>query len=73
MRAALIGTFLCSGAHRSITDDRIREISLGIPDEKGRVRILEVMSKKMKLAGDFDMKAIARMTPGFVGVRLCAA
>lgn len=45
-----------------------REISLGIPDEPARVRILEVMTKKMKLSGDFDMRAVAKLTPGFVGV-----
>ncbi|KAJ0394969.1 hypothetical protein P43SY_010125 [Pythium insidiosum] len=47
-----------------------REICLGIPDEAARERILQVLSSKMKLAGDFDFKAIARRTPGFVGADL---
>ncbi|TMW58326.1 hypothetical protein Poli38472_011914 [Pythium oligandrum] len=47
-----------------------REICLGIPDEDARERILQVLSAKMKLSGDFDFKAIARKTPGFVGADL---
>ena len=30
-----------------------REISLGIPDEDARERILRVLSRKLKLSGDF--------------------
>jgi ribosome biogenesis ATPase len=44
-----------------------KEISLGVPDEQGRERILRAMTKGMRLSGDFDFKVLARKTPGFVG------
>lgn len=47
-----------------------REISLGIPDEDARERILRTMSRKLRLSGDFDFRALARDTPGFVGADL---
>lgn len=47
-----------------------KEVIVGIPDEKGRQQILEVMAKKMKLEGDFDFVSLARRTPGFVGADL---
>lgn len=47
-----------------------REISLGIPDEGARERILRTMASKLRLSGDFDFKALARETPGFVGADL---
>eukprot|EP00624_Nannochloropsis_granulata_P007608 evm.model.NODE_8697_length_10216_cov_48.226311.1 len=40
-----------------------REISLGVPDQDARKRILEVMTNKMRLSGDFDLREIARITP----------
>ncbi|ODQ54226.1 AAA-domain-containing protein [Saitoella complicata NRRL Y-17804] len=49
-----------------------REIQLSVPDEVGREKILKVMSRKLRLDGDFDYKALARMTPGFVGADLRA-
>jgi ribosome biogenesis ATPase len=49
-----------------------REISLGIPDEAARARILRVMCDRLRLAGDFDFDEIARRTPGFVGADLNA-
>lgn len=33
-------------------------------------RILRVLSQKLRLSGDFDFKALAKMTPGFVGADL---
>jgi len=48
-----------------------REIILGVPDEEARECILRVMTKpRMRLAGDFDFKILARKTPGFVGADL---
>jgi SpoVK/Ycf46/Vps4 family AAA+-type ATPase len=47
-----------------------REISLGIPDEAARARILKTMSIGMTLSGGFDFDFIARKTPGFVGADL---
>jgi ribosome biogenesis ATPase len=49
-----------------------REISLGIPDEAARIKILQVITKNLKLSGDFNFQKIARMTPGFVGADLKA-
>ncbi|KAG5192059.1 putative ribosome biogenesis ATPase RIX7 [Tribonema minus] len=47
-----------------------REICLGVPDQQGRQRILEVMCGRMRLSGEFDYGAIAKRTPGFVGADL---
>jgi len=49
-----------------------REIAIGIPDEKARARILSVMTKTMKLSGEFDFEEIAKLTPGFVGADINA-
>lgn len=48
------------------------QISLGIPDEPARARILQVLTRKLTLSGDFDFCTIARLTPGFVGADLSA-
>ncbi|KAF3924281.1 Spastin [Orbilia brochopaga] len=47
-----------------------REICLGVPDESGREKILRVLSEKLKLSGDFDIRKLAKLTPGFVGADL---
>ncbi|KAK9792945.1 hypothetical protein WJX73_002335 [Symbiochloris irregularis] len=49
-----------------------REIPLKIPSEAARARILQVLSLKLRLAGDLDFKAVASATPGFVGADLAA-
>ena len=49
-----------------------REISLGIPSEASREAIVRVLSRRLRLSGDFDFKAVARQTPGFVGADLAA-
>lgn len=49
-----------------------REICLGVPDEAARLSILRVLTARLRLAGDFDLKAIARATPGYVGADLAA-
>jgi ribosome biogenesis ATPase len=49
-----------------------REISMGVPDEQAREKILRVISSKLKLSGDFDYKALAKLTPGYVGADLNA-
>ncbi|EFC38311.1 predicted protein [Naegleria gruberi] len=52
-----------------------REISLGIPDEKARMKILNILTRKLKLDGGhdtFDFKTIAHNTPGYVGADLKA-
>ncbi|EPE06235.1 ribosome biogenesis atpase rix7 [Ophiostoma piceae UAMH 11346] len=43
------------------------EIAVRMPSQEARQRILETMTRDMKLAEDVDLKEIARMTPGFVG------
>ncbi|XP_062502352.1 nuclear valosin-containing protein-like isoform X2 [Corticium candelabrum] len=47
-----------------------REISLGIPNEKARQRILKVLCKDLTLSEDFDFEYLARQTPGYVGADL---
>jgi len=47
-----------------------RRINVGLPDLEGRVQILKVHAKKVKLAKDVELKMIARGTPGFSGADL---
>ena len=47
-----------------------RQIVVGAPDVKAREQILEVHSKKKKLADDVDLKIIAKNTSGFAGADL---
>jgi len=47
-----------------------RRINVPIPDIKGRLEILEVHSRKVKLAEGMELSVIARHTPGFVGADL---
>ena len=49
-----------------------REISMGIPDEAARVKILQVITSKLRLAGDFDFQALSKLCPGYVGADLTA-
>ena len=49
-----------------------REIAMGVPDENARLEILSVLTQKCRLEGEFDLKKIARATPGFVGADLNA-
>ncbi|KAF5379674.1 hypothetical protein D9615_005752 [Tricholomella constricta] len=48
------------------------EISMGVPDEDARAKILKVLCAKLRLAGDFDFTALAKATPGYVGADLSA-
>jgi transitional endoplasmic reticulum ATPase len=47
-----------------------REIEIGIPDEKGRLEILQIHTRGMPLTDDVNLEAIARVTHGFVGADL---
>jgi len=49
-----------------------RQIAVPLPDVKGRLEILKVHSKKIKMGPDVDMERIARMTPMFSGADLAA-
>ncbi|WP_348269151.1 ATP-dependent zinc metalloprotease FtsH [Edaphobacter paludis] len=50
-----------------------RQIAIGNPDLIGRVEILRIHSKRVKLAADFDIERAARMTAGFSGADLANA
>jgi cell division protease FtsH len=47
-----------------------RQVLVDRPDKKGRVQILEVHLKKVRLAPDTDPAQIAALTPGFTGADL---
>ncbi|KAJ4485714.1 P-loop containing nucleoside triphosphate hydrolase protein [Lentinula aciculospora] len=46
------------------------EISIGVPDDEAREKILRVLSSKLRLEGNFDFTALAKATPGYVGADL---
>lgn len=50
-----------------------RTVEVGNPDLIGRVQILKIHSKGIKLAPDFDLERAARITPGFSGADLANA
>jgi len=47
-----------------------RVVLVDRPDKKGRLQILQVHAKKVKLAADVDLEKIAAITPGFSGADL---
>ncbi len=47
-----------------------RQVSVSLPDVKGREEILRVHAKKVKLAEDVDLSVVARGTPGYSGAEL---
>ncbi|KAH7935131.1 transitional endoplasmic reticulum ATPase isoform X2 [Rhipicephalus sanguineus] len=49
-----------------------REVDIGIPDSTGRLEILRIHTKNMKLAENVDLDKIAAETHGFVGSDLAA-
>lgn len=44
-----------------------RELDMGIPDEKGRMEILQIKTRDMRLGEDVDLELLARNTHGYVG------
>ncbi|KAH6909267.1 P-loop containing nucleoside triphosphate hydrolase protein [Coprinopsis sp. MPI-PUGE-AT-0042] len=48
------------------------EISMGVPDDEARAKILKVLCAKLRLEGDFDFTVLAKATPGYVGADLAA-
>jgi transitional endoplasmic reticulum ATPase len=44
-----------------------RELDIGVPDDTGRLEILRIKTRNMKLGKDIDLEAIARDTHGYVG------
>nr|XP_061797940.1 ATP-dependent zinc metalloprotease FtsH 2-like [Nerophis lumbriciformis] len=47
-----------------------RQVTVSLPDVKGREQILKVHVKKIKLAPETDLAVVARGTPGFSGAEL---
>jgi cell division protease FtsH len=47
-----------------------RQVTVGLPDVKGREQILNVHMKKVPAASDIEIKYIAQGTPGFSGADL---
>ena len=49
-----------------------RHVQVSLPDVKGRMEILQVHAKKVKLGPDVDLERVARGTPMFSGADLAA-
>merc|ERR1719512_133030 len=49
-----------------------REVDIGIPDAVGRLEILRIHTKNMKLADDLDLEQVAAETHGHVGADMAA-
>ncbi|KAG7107550.1 Cell division control protein 48 like [Verticillium longisporum] len=49
-----------------------REVDIGIPDPTGRLEILQIHTKNMKLGDDVDLEQIASETHGYVGSDVAA-
>ena len=47
-----------------------REIDIGVPDEKGRLEILNIHTKNMMLEKNLDLEEVCKETYGFVGADL---
>ena len=47
-----------------------REIDIGVPDEVGRIEILRIHTKNMKLSEDVDLPTLSKGSHGFVGADL---
>jgi cell division protease FtsH len=47
-----------------------RQVTVGLPDRRGRERILQIHTKGLRLASDVNLDAMARTTTGFSGADL---
>eukprot|EP00578_Thalassiosira_sp_NH16_P014836 CAMPEP_0181126966 /NCGR_PEP_ID=MMETSP1071-20121207/27930_1 /TAXON_ID=35127 /ORGANISM="Thalassiosira sp., Strain NH16" /LENGTH=935 /DNA_ID=CAMNT_0023212641 /DNA_START=50 /DNA_END=2857 /DNA_ORIENTATION=+ len=47
-----------------------RELDMGIPDEQGRLEIMQIKTRDMRLGRDVDLEILARGSHGFVGADL---
>jgi transitional endoplasmic reticulum ATPase len=47
-----------------------REIEIGIPDQSGRLEILEIHTRGMPITEDVNLNSMAKITHGFVGADL---
>ena len=48
----------------------ILQVSVDVPDQKGRLEILKVHARNKKLGDDVDLKEVASRVPGFTGADL---
>lgn len=46
------------------------QVSVDVPDQKGRLEILKVHARNKKLNEDVDLKEVASRVPGFTGADL---
>ena len=46
------------------------QVSVDVPDQKGRLEILKVHARNKKLGEDVDLKEVASRVPGFTGADL---
>ncbi|GMF32228.1 unnamed protein product [[Candida] boidinii] len=49
-----------------------REVDIGIPDATGRLEVLRIHTKNMKLGDDVDLETIAAETHGYVGADIAS-
>jgi len=49
-----------------------REIEIGVPDKPGRNEILQIHTRGMPVAQDFDLKKLSDMTHGYTGADLAS-
>ncbi|GLU17758.1 hypothetical protein SLE2022_341140 [Rubroshorea leprosula] len=49
-----------------------REIDIGVPDEVGRLEVLHIHTKNMRISEDVDLERIAKDTHGYVGADLAS-
>ena len=49
-----------------------REVDIGIPDATGRLEVLRIHTKNMKLADDVDLELLAAETHGYVGADIAS-
>mmetsp|Transcript_2390 Transcript_2390/g.6785 ORF Transcript_2390/g.6785 Transcript_2390/m.6785 type:complete len:813 (-) Transcript_2390:537-2975(-) len=49
-----------------------REVDIGVPDENGRLEVLRIHTKNMKLHDDVDLEQLAKETHGYVGADIAA-
>ncbi len=49
-----------------------REISMGVPDDEARAKILQVLCSKLRVSPEFDYMELVKVTPGYVGADLNA-
>merc|ERR1711871_1567823 len=49
-----------------------REVDIGVPDENGRLEVMRIHTKNMKLDEDVELEQLAKETHGYVGADLAA-